>query len=577
MNESPALEVTALGRRYGANWALRDCTLTVPAGSVTALVGPNGAGKTTLLQLAVGLIEPDSGSIRVLGHDPRAEPLAVLPRVGFVAQDHPLPRRFTIGETLRLGRELNGSWDDAVAERRVDELGLSRRQRVGTLSGGQQAQVALTLALAKRPQLLLLDEPVASLDPLARREFLTGVLQAVIETGITVVLSSHIVADLERICDRLIILANGRTQLVGPIDEILAGHRLLTGPRTDAAAVARAPPGDPREPHGAADDAARASARARLRRGMGDARGRSRGDRARLSRCEHAPLVPTCRRRWPDDLGRLASAARRDADRGRDARRARRNRDPDRRPHCVCLYARRSRRLRRKRQSGRLRCLGRVVPLALQRPEPSVHVVVDSFRPWRRCCFAAPFVLDLDSGTYRLYWTQSITRRRWIVTKLTFSLAASVAVAACLVALATWSRAPLDHLNGRMSINAYDTEGIVPIAYALFVLGVAVAIGALWRRTVPALLVAFAVYVVGRAVHGQLAAAAAALARQDDLARERERSEPEPGPGDQPVRQHQERTAGSRAGQALASEVPALSSRIRAFARSPMRAARTSM
>jgi ABC-2 type transport system ATP-binding protein len=238
MNE-PALEATSLARRYGSDWALHDCTLTIPAGSVTALVGPNGAGKTTLLQLAVGLIEPTSGAIRVLGHDPRTEPLAVLPRVGFVAQDHPLPRRFTIGETLRLGRELNPSWDDAVAERRIDELGLSRRQRVGTLSGGQQAQVALTLALAKRPQLLLLDEPVASLDPLARREFLSGVLGAVTETGITVVLSSHIVADLERICDRLIILGKGRTQLVGPIEEILAEHRLLTGPRTDVAAVAR--------------------------------------------------------------------------------------------------------------------------------------------------------------------------------------------------------------------------------------------------------------------------------------------------------------------------------------------------
>jgi ABC-2 type transport system ATP-binding protein len=239
VNESPALEATALGKRYGSNWALRDCTLTIPAGSVTALVGPNGAGKTTLLQLAIGLIEPSSGAIRVLGHDPRAEPLAVLPRVGFVAQDHPLPRRFTIDETLRLGRELNSSWDDAIAERRVDELGLSGRQRVGTLSGGQQAQVALTLALAKRPQLLLLDEPVASLDPLARREFLTGVLRAVTETGIAVVLSSHIVADLERICDRLVILGNGRTQLVGPIEDVLDGHRLLTGPRTNAATVAR--------------------------------------------------------------------------------------------------------------------------------------------------------------------------------------------------------------------------------------------------------------------------------------------------------------------------------------------------
>ncbi len=239
MNDRLALQTTGLGKRYGSTWALHDCDLSIPLGSVTALVGPNGAGKTTLLQLAVGLIEATTGSISVLGHDPRKEPLGVLPRVGFVAQDHPLPRRFTVGETLRLGRELNPSWSYEVAERRTDELGLSRRQRVGTLSGGQQAQVALTLALAKRPQLLLLDEPVASLDPLARREFLSGVLSAVTETGITVVLSSHIVADLERVCDHLIILANGRTQLVGPIEDILARHRLLTGPRTSAADVAR--------------------------------------------------------------------------------------------------------------------------------------------------------------------------------------------------------------------------------------------------------------------------------------------------------------------------------------------------
>jgi ABC-2 type transport system ATP-binding protein len=239
MTTPPALEARGLGKRYGSHWALQDCALTIPAGSVTALVGPNGAGKTTLLQLAVGLIEPTAGTIAILGHDPRTEPLEVLPRVGFVAQDHPLPRRFTIGETLKLGRELNPSWDNAVAEARLEELGLSRRQRVGTLSGGQQAQVALTLALAKRPQLLLLDEPVASLDPLARREFLTGVLQAVTETGISVVLSSHIVADLERVCDHLIILAHGRTQLVGSIEDVLAGHRLLTGPRSEADGVAR--------------------------------------------------------------------------------------------------------------------------------------------------------------------------------------------------------------------------------------------------------------------------------------------------------------------------------------------------
>jgi ABC-2 type transport system ATP-binding protein len=234
-----ALLATGLGKRYGSTWALRDCDLAVPPGTVTALVGPNGAGKTTLLQLAIGLLEPTVGAIAVLGHDPRAEPKAVLPQVGFVAQEHPLPRGFTIAETLRLGRELNPSWDGALAERRIGELDLWPDQRVGTLSGGQQAQVALTLALAKRPQLLLLDEPVASLDPLARREFLNTVVQAVADTGIGVVLSSHIVADLERICDRLVILAHGRTQLDGAIDDILATHRLLTGPRTSPARVDR--------------------------------------------------------------------------------------------------------------------------------------------------------------------------------------------------------------------------------------------------------------------------------------------------------------------------------------------------
>jgi ABC-2 type transport system ATP-binding protein len=234
-----ALAADGLGKRYGSHWALRDCTLEIPKGSVTALVGPNGAGKTTLLQLAVGLLAPSEGRIEVLGRAPRTEPLDVLPQVGFVAQDHPLPGRFSIEETLRLGAKLNPTWDDALARARLAELGLALDQRVSTLSGGQQAQVALTLALAKRPTLLLLDEPVAALDPLARREFLNGVVQAVSEAGLTVVLSSHIVADLERICDRLVILAHGRTRLAGEIDDVLERHRLLTGPRTDPDEVAR--------------------------------------------------------------------------------------------------------------------------------------------------------------------------------------------------------------------------------------------------------------------------------------------------------------------------------------------------
>jgi ABC-2 type transport system ATP-binding protein len=232
------LETRGLGKRYGSFWALRDCGLEIPGGSVTALVGPNGAGKTTLLHLAVGLTAPSAGDVSVLGRSPQEEAADVLPRIGFVAQDHPLYRGFTVAETLRLGRKLNPSWNNDAARARIEALGLPPRKKVGALSGGQRAQVALTLALAKQPELLLLDEPVASLDPLARREFLQSVMEAVAETGMTVILSSHLVADLERVCDHLVILADGRTQLVGPIEEILAAHRLLTGPRDDAARLA---------------------------------------------------------------------------------------------------------------------------------------------------------------------------------------------------------------------------------------------------------------------------------------------------------------------------------------------------
>jgi ABC-2 type transport system ATP-binding protein len=234
-----AITLDGLGKRYGSKWALRDCTLEIPAGTVTALVGPNGAGKTTLLQLAIGLRRPSAGSARVLGLSPQHDARKLLPRVGFVAQDHPLHRGFTVGETLRLGRELNPSWDDALARARIERLELSLRERVGKLSGGQQAQVALTLALAKRPELLLLDEPVASLDPLARREFLTALMESVSDGELTVVLSSHLLAELERVCDHIVILSQSRTQLTGPIDDVVASHRLLTAPRTDPATVAR--------------------------------------------------------------------------------------------------------------------------------------------------------------------------------------------------------------------------------------------------------------------------------------------------------------------------------------------------
>src|SRR5256714_3447862 len=235
----PPLQTTALGKRFGSTWALRNCSLEVATGSVTALVGPNGAGKTTLLHLAVGLSEPSEGSVRVFGSSPREQSRDVLPRVGFVAQEHPLYRGFRLRELLRLGAALNPRWDDALARERVDHLGLPLDQKAGTLSGGQQAQVALTLALAKRPELLVLDEPIASLDPLARREFLQSLMAAVADGGLTVVLSSHILTDLERVCDYMILLSASRVQLAAPIEDIVATHRVLSGPRADPAGVER--------------------------------------------------------------------------------------------------------------------------------------------------------------------------------------------------------------------------------------------------------------------------------------------------------------------------------------------------
>jgi ABC-2 type transport system ATP-binding protein len=234
-----ALQTTDLGRRFGSTWALKGCTLELPRHRVTALVGPNGAGKTTLLHLAVGLTAPSAGSIRVFGRSPQTDAAAVLPRIGFVAQDHPLLRGFSIDDLLRMGRKLNPRWDDMLARKRVGDFGLDLRRKASSLSGGEQAQVALSLALAKRPDFLLLDEPVASLDPLARRDFLQLVLESVAEDGLTVLLSSHIVGELERVSDYVVILSASQVQLAGEIDEVVARHRVLTGPRAEPGVLAR--------------------------------------------------------------------------------------------------------------------------------------------------------------------------------------------------------------------------------------------------------------------------------------------------------------------------------------------------
>jgi ABC-2 type transport system ATP-binding protein len=234
----PVIATRGLAKRYRKVNALTDCTITVPEGRISALIGPNGAGKTTLLRLLAGLAKPSSGDVAVLGGKPRQDP-AFLADIGFVAQEIPLYRRLSAEDHVTAGAHLNPSWDAASARQRLTGLSIPLDQAVGTLSGGQRAQVALSLALAKRPRLLLLDEPVAALDPLARRHFLATLADAVAVGGLTVVLSSHLLADMERVCDHLILLAASQVQVCGDIDTVLAEHQVLIGPSKDTTAIER--------------------------------------------------------------------------------------------------------------------------------------------------------------------------------------------------------------------------------------------------------------------------------------------------------------------------------------------------
>ena len=230
------IETRGLGKRYRRIWALADCSLSIPAGHVVGLVGPNGAGKTTLLNLAVGILAPTKGTIDVLGARPAADP-AQLAKVGYLAQQAPVYAGLSVSGHLELGARLNPGWDPGLARERIERLHIDPGQKAGTLSGGQRAQLALTLAVAKRPELLILDEPVSSLDPLARRQFLQELMEAVAAQELSVVLSSHLVADLERVCDYLIVLVRSRVRVAGPVDDLLATHHVLTGPRRDLATL----------------------------------------------------------------------------------------------------------------------------------------------------------------------------------------------------------------------------------------------------------------------------------------------------------------------------------------------------
>jgi ABC-2 type transport system ATP-binding protein len=233
-----AIQTRGLSKRYRKVTALNAATVAVPEGRVSALIGPNGAGKTTLLRLLTGLARPTSGEVAVLGSPPIQDP-AFLAGVGFLAQEIPLYRRLTAEDHIGIGAHLNSRWDGSSVRHRLESLDIPLDQAVGTLSGGQRAQLALALTLAKRPRLLLLDEPIAALDPLARRQFLAYLAEAVARGGLTVVLSSHVLADLERVCDHLILLAASRVQLCGDIDTLLAEHQVLVGPRKDTTGIER--------------------------------------------------------------------------------------------------------------------------------------------------------------------------------------------------------------------------------------------------------------------------------------------------------------------------------------------------
>jgi ABC-2 type transport system ATP-binding protein len=235
---SAVIETSGLSKRYRRVTALNDCTISVPEGRISALVGPNGAGKTTLLRLLTGLAAPTAGSAVVLGGAPRQDP-AYLADIGFLAQEIPLYRRLTVQDHIGIGAHLNPRWDGESVRARLGGLRIPMDRPVGTLSGGQRAQVALTLTLAKRPRVLLLDEPLAALDPLARRNFLGTLAEAAAGGDLTIVLSSHLIAEIERVCDHLILLADSRVQLCGEIETLLGEHRILIGPRKDTTPIAR--------------------------------------------------------------------------------------------------------------------------------------------------------------------------------------------------------------------------------------------------------------------------------------------------------------------------------------------------
>ena len=493
------LRTQALGKRYRRNWALADCTLDVPAGRVVGLVGPNGAGKTTLLNLAVGLLTPTSGTIEVLGDLPAAGP-EQLAKVGFVSQDAPTYAGLTVEDHLRLGARLNPGWDDALARDRIARLGLDLEQRAGKLSGGQRAQLALTLGVAKRPELLILDEPVASLDPLARREFLQDLMESVAEHELSVVLSSHLVSDLERVCDHLIVLVASRVQLAGEVETLLAAHHRLTGERRDPATL----PADQQviaashtdrqttllvRTEAPIHDPAWTVDRLSLEDLVLAYMGQARVQRRPPARAGGAPMIWLTWRQARAQTAMMGAAL----------------------AVLAVVLLLTGPGLADEYSEGIAACTAQGgdcsgfvdrfftdhqdLALAVTAVVLVVPALVGIF-------WGAPLIArELEAGTHRLVWNQSVTRTRWLAVKLGLIGLAAIAAAGLLSFAVDWWADPIDTAaaaNGsfsRMEPPLFGTRGIVPIGYAVFAFALGVTVGMLVRRTIAAMAITLAVFV----------------------------------------------------------------------------------
>lgn len=232
MSAAPVVELRGVTKEYRRKIALRDCTLAIPPGRVVALVGSNGAGKSTMLRIMAGLTSPSSGDVSIFGHSGALDTVSQLSRVGYLDQDRPLYRGFRVSEMLRAAARSNEHWNEQLAKDYLAQLGIGLDQRIRHLSGGQSAQVALTLCLATTPELLILDEPAAALDPAARQDLLQLLMQQVSGGNVSVVLSTHALDDVIAICDYLVVVAHGRVVVADDLEFILQSHRLMRATTT---------------------------------------------------------------------------------------------------------------------------------------------------------------------------------------------------------------------------------------------------------------------------------------------------------------------------------------------------------